>query len=235
MVYPADGTAMTEARLFDDWPERYDQWFETPVGRFIKAYESELILELLHPSPNELILDAGCGTGIFTSDFLARGARVVGLDISRTMLQRAAGRGYGFPLALVQGDMLALPFASNTFDKTVSVTAIEFIPAGREALAELFRVTKPGGVVVLATLNSLSPWAARRQEEAKTKENSIFAHAIFRSEGDLRVWTEVPAKIKTAVHFPKAADLAEIPFLEAEGRRQELLTGAFIAARWVKP
>jgi hypothetical protein len=40
---------MTE--VFDLWPEKYDQWLETPIGQLIKSYESELILNLLVPRP----------------------------------------------------------------------------------------------------------------------------------------------------------------------------------------
>ena len=47
---------MTE--IFDDWPEKYDQWFETPIGRLVKKYESELVLEMLRPERGERILDA---------------------------------------------------------------------------------------------------------------------------------------------------------------------------------
>jgi len=70
---------MNELKVFDQWPERYDQWFETPIGKLIKTYETELILEMVKPSKGELILDAGCGTGVFTKDFILEGARVVGL------------------------------------------------------------------------------------------------------------------------------------------------------------
>ena len=47
--------------LFDEWPEKYDQWFTTPIGALIKKYESELILDLLEPCPGEIILDEGRG------------------------------------------------------------------------------------------------------------------------------------------------------------------------------
>ena len=81
---------MTGKQIFDDWPERYDRWFETPLGKAVLATERELILDMLRPQKGELILDAGSGTGIFTEAFLARGADVVGLDISFAMLRRAA-------------------------------------------------------------------------------------------------------------------------------------------------
>ena len=48
--------------LFDEWPEKYDQWFTTPIGSLVRKYESELILDLLKPVPGEIVLDAGCGT-----------------------------------------------------------------------------------------------------------------------------------------------------------------------------
>ena len=53
------------AELFDDWPEKYDLWFETPIGRLIKKYERDLVLEMLRPEQGERILDAGCGTGVW--------------------------------------------------------------------------------------------------------------------------------------------------------------------------
>ncbi|OGP85706.1 MAG: hypothetical protein A2V87_03710 [Deltaproteobacteria bacterium RBG_16_58_17] len=50
---------MSEKQRFDDWPERYDRWFETPVGKAVLKYETGLILELLRPGRGERILDAG--------------------------------------------------------------------------------------------------------------------------------------------------------------------------------
>jgi len=132
--------------LFDEWPERYDQWFTTPVGKLVKEIEGELIHELLNPKPEDKVLDAGCGTGIFTLDFLAAGGQVVGLDISRPMLSFAGKKTAGYSFFKVQGDMLHLPFKDNSFDKAVSITALEFIADAKSTVDELFRVTRPGGV-----------------------------------------------------------------------------------------
>ena len=79
----------TPGRLFDAWPDRYDAWFKTPIGALVKRYESELLIDFLNPAAGELILDVGCGTGVFTRDILSRGTRVIGLDISSPMLMRA--------------------------------------------------------------------------------------------------------------------------------------------------
>jgi SAM-dependent methyltransferase len=91
--------------LFDEWPEKYDRWFTTPIGSLVKKYESELILDLLKPVSGETILDAGCGTGVFTLDILSAGTRIVGLDISFPMLRRAREKAGGYAFSPVLGDI----------------------------------------------------------------------------------------------------------------------------------
>ena len=244
---------MSEKQRFDDWPERYDRWFETPVGKAVLQYESDLILDLLRPGQGERILDAGSGTGLFTREFLARGAEVVGLDISLAMLVYAAEKAAlrqaqgdqsltpvrvgekasTRPCRGVTADMASLPFADGSFDKSVSVAALEFVADEKRAVAELFRVTRSGGVVVVATLNSLSPWAARRSANARRDPKSIFNRVIFRSPSQLLAAAPVPGIVRTAVHFGKEDDPATLDRSEREGEGRE--TGAFVAARWRKP
>jgi ubiquinone/menaquinone biosynthesis C-methylase UbiE len=223
---------MTQRKLFDDWPERYDRWFDTPVGKAVLRYEAALVLDLLGPVPGERILDAGSGTDIFTWEFRVRGANVVGLDISWAMLRWVQKKKDALNPQMVTADMTLLPFADGVFDKTVSVTALEFIEDERRAVAELFRVTKPGGIVVVATLNSLSPWAVRRRERARENQESIFNRVCFRSPAQLLAAAPVPGIVRTAIHFTKEDDPAELDRIEREGRGGE--TGAFIAARWEK-
>lgn len=221
-------------RLFDDWPEKYDRWFETPTGEIVKKAESELLLDMLGPDQGEIILDVGCGTGVFTLDILSFGPRVIGLDISRPMVVRACRKLKKYPFKGIVGDMMCLPFADDFFDKAVSMTAIEFVKDAQRAVDELFRVTKRGGRVVVTTLNSLSPWAARRMKKAE-RAPSIFAKTIFRSPDDIRSLSPVNARVQTTVHFQKDDDPGEAHEIEREGRRKGLMTGAFLAAQWVKP
>ena len=131
-----------EKAIFDKWPEKYDQWFMTPIGSLVRKYESELILSFLKPAPGEMILDAGCGTGVFTSDIIASGSQVIGLDISIPMLRRAREKPGSGRFLPIQGDISTLPFRAESFDKVVSVTALEFIDNAKSAVAELFRVAK---------------------------------------------------------------------------------------------
>jgi ubiquinone/menaquinone biosynthesis C-methylase UbiE len=224
----------SEKAIFDEWPEKYDQWFTTPVGFLVKKYESELILNFLNPAPGEMILDAGCGTGVFTRDIISRGSRVIGLDISFPMLRRAREKSGSVRFHPIWGDISTLPFREEFFDKVVSVTALEFIDDAKSAVAELFRVAKRGGVVVVATLNNRSPWAARRREEAR-KGHSIFSKAILISPDDMLALSPVHGVARTAIHFDKADSPENAVETEREGQAMGSMTGAFAAVRWLKP
>ncbi len=222
------------SRLFDNWPEKYDQWFTTPIGTLVKKYEGELILDLLKPRQGEIILDAGCGTGIFTLDILSFGPYVIGLDISQPMLIRAAQKAKAYPFQIILADMSNLPFQDSSFDKVVSVTALEFTKDAKSVVNELFRVTKKGGLIIVTTLNSRSHWASRRKAQAK-KGHAIFKEAIFRSPDELQSLGPVDGMIRTAIHFQKDDEPDHAPEIEREGQRKGLNTGAFLAARWEKP
>jgi ubiquinone/menaquinone biosynthesis C-methylase UbiE len=220
-------------QLFDEWPEAYDRWFTTPIGSLVRRYETELVLNLLSPKQGEIILDAGCGTGIFTLDILSSGSKVIGLDLSLPMLRRAEKKLKGYPFQIVLADMLNLPFPESFFDKVVSVTALEFVEEGKAAVGELFRVTKRGGRILVATLNSLSPWALRRRVEAKER-HTLFEKAIFRSPDELRSHAPAAGVVETAIHFQKGDDPERAAEIEKEGKRKRLNTGAFVAVRWEK-
>lgn len=221
-------------RVFDAWPEAYDQWFETPIGRLIKAYETTLLLDMLDPDPQADILDAGCGTGVFTQELLLSGATVVGLELSFPMILKARQKLKHRLFWGIQGDMRHLPFQDHRFEHTVSVTAIEFLRDAKPAVDELFRVTRPGGKVVVATLNRLSPWSTRRKASGKAG-HTLFKHAVFRSPEELAALSSFQGEVKTAIHFEKDDSPEKAEEIEADGRARGLYTGAFVVARWIKP
>ena len=225
---------MEKPELFDEWPVKYDEWFTTPIGLLVKKYESELLLHLLKPKSDEFILDAGCGTGVFTLDVLSSKTHVIGVDLSLPMLLRAEQKARGYHFQAVLADISSLPFSENAFDKVVSVTTLEFIEDAKRAIQELFRVTRKGGRVAVATLNSLSPWAERRKAEAK-KGHPLFRKATFRSPDELLALAPVKGVIRTAIHFQKEDDPAHAHEIEKEGQRRGLKTGAFLVGCWEKP
>lgn len=221
------------SELFDQWPERYDEWFATPIGALVKKYETELLMEMLNPCPDENILDVGCGTCVFTQDVLSCRSQVVGLDISWPMLTKAAEKTQHYPFAGAVGDMVSLPFADESFDKVYSMTALEFVSEGERAVAELNRVARKGGTIVLTTLNSLSPWAERRKKAAQ-KGHSLFQSMIFRSPVEMARLVPGKSTIKTAIHFLKSDDPQRVPEIEEKGSLLAKDTGALLALSWLK-
>lgn len=133
----------------------YDQWFDSRWGRYAAAIERDTLLRSLGSVEHDLVLDAGCGTGRFSVELERVGARVVGLDIDMDMLAIAARRLAG---SVVLGDIERLPVRDGVFDVAAAVTVLEFAPHPDRALAELVRVTRPGGRVVVGALNRRSPW-----------------------------------------------------------------------------
>ena len=238
-MVPGPGSASGEyatpmSELFDDFVRQYQAWFATPLGRIILKLERELVLGMLAPQPGETILDAGCGTGIFTAPVLAAGAAVVGLELSGPMLARARATLPVEAFRPLRGDLTRLPLAEAVFDKALSVTALEFIADGQAAMRELFRVTRPGGRVVVATLNSLSPWAQRRRQAGR-EGHPLFKDVHFRSPAELAALAPVPGRVATAIHFAKDADPDQALASEAAGRARGLASGAFLVGCWDKP
>jgi ubiquinone/menaquinone biosynthesis C-methylase UbiE len=102
------------------------------------------------------VLDVGCGTGVVTRDLARRvgsGGAVVGVDPSRALV-REARRGArrdagGAARSFRVGDGLRLPFRPASFDAALAVTVLLHVPQSDRVLAEMGRVTRPGGRVAV--------------------------------------------------------------------------------------
>jgi SAM-dependent methyltransferase len=94
------------------------------------------------------LLDVAGGDGYWAARARRRGARAVALDLSPAKLRR--GRELTAAPGLVRGDALDLPFADASFDRVMSICAIEHFDDGPRALAEMARVLAPGGELVMS-------------------------------------------------------------------------------------
>jgi SAM-dependent methyltransferase len=101
-----------------------------------------------------VVADVGGGPGYFAREFRAAGARAVCLDTDRGEL---AGLGRPEPGSAI-GSALRLPLASGSVDVCFSANVLEHVGDWRAMLAEMVRVTRPGGIVFVAFTNWLSPW-----------------------------------------------------------------------------
>jgi len=97
--------------------------------------------------PGSAVLDNGCGTGHLIERL--GDAQVIGLDLSGGMLRQARKRSS----LLVQGDSQRLPLADAQFDLVIARSLLHHLPDPRRGIAEMHRVLKPGGQIVMADTN----------------------------------------------------------------------------------
>jgi SAM-dependent methyltransferase len=131
----------------------YDQWLETPEGRYIDTRQKALILDLTVPRRGETMLDVGCGSGNCLLFFHRKGCDVTGIDSSASMLE-AAKQMLGDKAELHAGEAEDLPFSDNEFDIVTVNTSLEFISNPEKAISEAIRVCR--GRVFLGALNRYS-------------------------------------------------------------------------------
>ena len=97
--------------------------------------------------PDDRVLDLGAGTGTSSEPLAAAGVEVVPCDLSLGMLMEGKGRRPDLPF--IAGDATALPFADAAFDAVTISFALRNVVDADAALAEMLRVTRPGGRVVI--------------------------------------------------------------------------------------
>jgi demethylmenaquinone methyltransferase/2-methoxy-6-polyprenyl-1,4-benzoquinol methylase len=153
---PADVAAM-----FDRVSRRYDMTNAVLSGGNAALWRVATV-RAVRPRPGERILDLAAGTGT-SSEALARsGARVVAADFSKGML--AVGRARHQDESRVEfvfADALALPFGDDEFDAVTISFGLRNVADPHRALTEMFRVTKPGGRIVVCEF-SKPPFGALR-------------------------------------------------------------------------
>lgn len=145
-------------RMFDAVARRYDVTNDVlSMGqdrRWRKA-----VIAAVDPQPGERVLDLAAGTGTSSQPFADRGAAVVPCDFSLGMLQ--VGKQARPHLPFTAGDGTRLPFADATFDAVTISFGLRNIVDPLAGLAELHRVTKPGGRLVVCEF-SHPTWAPFR-------------------------------------------------------------------------
>ena len=122
--------------------------YEAYVGRWSRLVAQDFLTWLAVP-PGARWLDVGCGTGALTDTILRQSdpAEVVGIDPSGGFVAHAREHVRHERATFEVADAQALPFERARFDAAVSALALNFVPHPERALAEMVRVTRPGGAV----------------------------------------------------------------------------------------
>lgn len=108
------------------------------------------------------IMDVGCGSGGVMQEVLKRGHKVVGVDISEEMLKEAGEttRDYSGDATYIQGDIEQIPLPADSFDVVICVGVLQFLQNDKNAVREINRVLRTGGIVILTLPNifRISNW-----------------------------------------------------------------------------
>jgi len=152
-----DAEEVRRSRDFYDWWARfYDgtNWFAAWIRGASDSGERRKAVERLGLAPGMRVLEVSCGTGTnlgLLRDGVGEEGVVVGLDISAGMIERCRRklRRYRLKARLVLGDAARLPFRGGAFDAVFHHGGIAEFPDKRTAIAEMVRVVRPGGKVVI--------------------------------------------------------------------------------------
>jgi len=152
----SDASRLVEATLGrDPLTERSRRtWTAGDYDRISEGFreDARAFVERLSLRPGQLVLDAACGSGNLTIPAARTGATVTGIDLVLPLLSAASRWATREHLALTLdlGNVEDLPYADERFDVVTSMFGIMFAARPERVVAELARVTRPGGRVVLA-------------------------------------------------------------------------------------
>ena len=120
------------------WAQHFEPWF-SPMY--------QVVLKQLELSEKDRLLDAGCGSGLFTHLAARTGAEVIGVDAAQGLLELARTRNP--QISFLQEDLETLPFKDNNFDVVTGFNSFQYAGSFENALQEAKRILKPGGRLVL--------------------------------------------------------------------------------------
>src|SRR3982750_382882 len=139
----------TTQQYYDRFAETYENERHRGYHRLIDELELDLVRRY---GAGKDVFEAGCGTGLLLREAAGVARSAIGLDLSRGMLAPARDRG----LEVVQGSLTDVPLPSASFDLVYSMKVLAHVPPIERAVAELSRLVRPGGHLLLEFYNPMS-------------------------------------------------------------------------------
>jgi len=143
-------------------PAIYDAWYQSARGSWIGQQEFSSLLKLFTPKEGQNLLDVGCGTGYFSRRFQQSGLQVTGLDPDAAMINFAQTKET--QIKYIEADALALPFTDNSFEYCSAITSLCFVSQPKQALAEMWRVSRKAVILGLLNRDSLLYYMKRNSK-----------------------------------------------------------------------
>lgn len=137
---------MSESVVFDRAADYYDQTRGFPPGE--DKHVAALLARVGNWNKQSRVLEIAVGTGRIAAPLASLVAEMVGVDLSLAMMARVRTKPAGDSIRLAQADVTRLPFGDRSVDGAVAVHIFHLIPNWQDALSEVARVLKPGGVLV---------------------------------------------------------------------------------------
>lgn len=217
---PADVSSM-----FDRVSSKYDLTNDVLSGGLAPSWRVRT-RKALRPTPGMHILDVACGTGTVSRILADHGATVTGIDFSPGMISEGVARHGDHPgITFQQGDATELPFGDNTFDATTISFGIRNVQKPKRALAEMLRVTKPGGSIVVCEFST--PTTALLRGAYDTYMNVVMPGVVGLVSSDPEAYDYLFRSIQA---WPDqrtfASWLREVGYVRVEYRN---LTGGIVA------
>ncbi len=137
--------------------------YERLMGRWSRRL-APLFVEHAGTAPGDQLLEVGCGTGSLTFSLAetAPFAELTAVDFADVYVNAARAMNRDPRVRIEQGDATALGFADARFDRTLSLLLLHLVPSPDRAVAEMRRVTRPGGVVAAAVWDAEGGVVAQR-------------------------------------------------------------------------
>jgi len=189
-------------------PSAYDLWRRSPLGALTECLEHDLIISMSAPLKGMRVLDVGCGDGTLTNKLATLGADAVGVDANSDMIAVAqTHQGGTYQVATAT----ALPFPDASFDRVIAMTVLCVAPKRYDIMAEISRVLRPGGRLVIGDLGRWSTWALMRRLRALLG-NRLWRQSQFFTKRDLTTLISTaglePVEFKSAIYYPPTGVVA---------------------------
>jgi SAM-dependent methyltransferase len=196
--------------------------YELQMGRWSRGL-AETFLDFTGPTEGARVLDVGCGTGSLTFALARRNKTVgiTGMDLTPVFIERARATSRDPRLEFRVGDATELPFHDASFDHALSLLCLHFTSPVEKAIAEMRRVTKPGGTVAAAVWDARGGFVSMRMfwdtaavldPKANEARSKHFLRPMCRPGEFERAWRTAglvdiqPSTVATRMEFKDFAD-----------------------------